>query len=75
MAKIGVIEKLPPLSSVEGIRSFFGHAGFYHCFIKNFSKISHPLCNLFEKYVDFDFNDDFLVGYNRLKKSLLLYLL
>ena len=28
-AKIETIEKLPPLSSVKGIRSFLGHAGFY----------------------------------------------
>ena len=29
-AKIEVIEKLPPPSSVKGIKSFLGHAGFYH---------------------------------------------
>ena len=28
-AKIKVIEKLPPPSSIKGIRSFLGHAGFY----------------------------------------------
>lgn len=35
-AKIEVIEKLPPLTNVKGIRSFLGHAGFYWRFIKDF---------------------------------------
>ena len=42
-AKIEVIEKLPPPTSVKGIRSFLGHAGFYRRFIKDFSKITKPL--------------------------------
>jgi hypothetical protein len=36
-AKIEVIEQLPPLTNVKGIRSFLGHAGFYRRFIQNFS--------------------------------------
>jgi hypothetical protein len=35
--KIEVIEQLPPLTNVKGIRSFLGHAGFYRRFIQNFS--------------------------------------
>ena len=42
-AKIEMIEKLPPPSSVKGIRRFLGHAGFYRRFIKDFSKIAKPL--------------------------------
>ena len=40
--KIEEIEKLPPPSSVKGIRSFLGHAGFYRRFIKDFSRIAKP---------------------------------
>ena len=48
-AKIQVIERLPPPTSVKGIRSFLGHARFYRQFIKDFSKITKRLCNLLEK--------------------------
>ena len=32
-AKIEIIEKLPPPTSVKGVQSFLGHAGFYRRFI------------------------------------------
>ena len=32
-AKIEIIEKLPPSTSVKGVRSFLGHAGSYKRFI------------------------------------------
>ena len=45
-SKVEVIEQLPPRISIKGVRSFLGHAGFYQRFIKDFSKIAHPLCKL-----------------------------
>ena len=45
-AKIEIIEKLLPLTSVKGVRSFLGHVGFYRWFIQDFSKVSKPLSNL-----------------------------
>ena len=48
-AKISVIGTLLPPSNVKGVRSFWGHAGFYRRFIKDFSKISKPLCRLLKK--------------------------
>ena len=50
-AKVEVIEKLPPPTSVRAVRSFLGHAGFYRKFIKDFSKIAKPLSNLLVKDV------------------------
>ena len=46
LAKIEIIEKLPPPTSVKGVRSFLGHIGFYRRFIQDFSKVSKPLSNL-----------------------------
>ena len=43
-AKVSIIETLLPPTTVKGIRSFLGYAGFYRRFIKEFSKISRPLC-------------------------------
>ena len=69
-AKVEVIEKLPPPISVKGVRSFLGHAGFYRMFIKDFSKIAHPLCKLLEKDCKFYFDDDCLRAFGELKKKL-----
>ncbi|XP_070003267.1 uncharacterized protein [Nicotiana sylvestris] len=57
-AKIEVISKLPPPTSVKGVRSFLGHARFYRRFIKDFSKVVNPLCKLLEKDAKFVFNDE-----------------
>ena len=56
-AKIELIESLPPPTTVKGVRSFLGHAGFYRCFIKGFSKITTPLCNLLVRDTSFIFDD------------------
>ena len=70
-AKIEVIEKLPPPTSVKEVRSFLGHAGFYRRFIKDFSKITKPLTNLLIKDATFDFNQECLDAFCRLKKTLI----
>ena len=69
-AKLETIEKLPPPSSVKGIRSFLGHAGFYRRFIKDFSKIAKPLCSLLEKDATFSFTEECKSAFELLKKKL-----
>ncbi|KAK2363090.1 hypothetical protein QL285_088103 [Trifolium repens] len=69
-AKIEVISKLPPPVNVKGVRSFLGHAGFYRRFIKDFSKISKPLCNLLFKDSAFTFTNECLTSFNTLKEKL-----
>jgi len=53
IAKIEAIDKLLPPTTVKGVRSFLGHAGFYRRVIKDFSKISKPLCNMLLKDTKF----------------------
>nr|GEV64150.1 reverse transcriptase domain-containing protein [Tanacetum cinerariifolium] len=48
-AKVDVISKLHHPTTVKGIRSFLGHAGFYRRFIKDFLKIAWPMTHLLEK--------------------------
>ena len=48
------------------MRSFLGHVGFYRRFIKDFSKISHPLCKLLENECD----ESCLKAFGELKENL-----
>ncbi|GJV92890.1 reverse transcriptase domain-containing protein [Tanacetum coccineum] len=69
-AKVDVIAKLPHPTTVKGIRSFLGHAGFYRRFIKDFSKISRPMTHLLEKNTPFIFSDECIQAFEMLKKKL-----
>ena len=71
-AKIEIIEKLPPPTSVKGVRSFLGYVGFYRRFIRDFSKVSKPLSNLLMQGVQFEFNEPCLHAFELLKKKLTL---
>ncbi|KAK8523090.1 hypothetical protein V6N12_047623 [Hibiscus sabdariffa] len=70
-AKVDVIEKLPPPTNFKGIRSFLGHAGFYRRFIKDFSKISKPLCNLLQQNQPFVFDKECQSAFEELKMRLI----
>ncbi|GJT89936.1 reverse transcriptase domain-containing protein [Tanacetum coccineum] len=69
-AKVDVIAKLPHPTSVKGIRSFLGHAGFYRRFIQDFSKIARPMTHLLEKETPFVFSKECIEAFNILKKKL-----
>nr|GEY78912.1 reverse transcriptase domain-containing protein [Tanacetum cinerariifolium] len=69
-AKIDVIAKLPHPTTVKGVRSFLGHAGFYRRFIKDFYKISRPMTHLLEKDTPFIFSEDCIKAFQTLKKKL-----
>ena len=64
---------MPP-TSVKGIISFLGHAGFYRRFIKYFSKIARPLCRLLEKDAKFDFDDTCKSAFDEIKSRLVISL-
>ncbi|RVX07077.1 Retrovirus-related Pol polyprotein from transposon opus [Vitis vinifera] len=52
-AKVELIVKLPSPTNVKGVRQFLGHVEFYRRFIKDFSKLARPLCELLVKDAKF----------------------
>nr|GEV82658.1 reverse transcriptase domain-containing protein [Tanacetum cinerariifolium] len=68
-AKVDVITKLPHPTTVNGIRSFLGHVGFYRRFIKNFSKIARPMTRL-EKDTPFIFSKVCVEAFQTPKRKL-----
>ncbi|GKF99859.1 reverse transcriptase domain-containing protein, partial [Tanacetum coccineum] len=70
-ANVDVIAKLPPPTTVKGIRSFLGHAGFYRRFIQDFSKIARPMTHLLEKEIPFVFSKECFDSFLYLKKKLI----
>ncbi|GJT65626.1 reverse transcriptase domain-containing protein [Tanacetum coccineum] len=69
-AKVDVIAKLPHPTSVKGVRSFLGQAGFYSRFIQDFSKIARPMNHLLKKETSFIFSKECIEAFNILKKKL-----
>ncbi|XP_017644157.1 uncharacterized mitochondrial protein AtMg00860-like [Gossypium arboreum] len=69
-AKTDIIKSLRYPSTVRKIRSFFGYAGFYWRFIKNFSKVVEPLCELLQKDKKFEFGPKCKEAFDTLKQKL-----
>nr|GEV61838.1 reverse transcriptase domain-containing protein, chloroplastic [Tanacetum cinerariifolium] len=69
-AKVDVIAKLPHPTTLKGIRSFLGHAGFYRRFIQDFSKIARPMNHLLEKDTSFLFSKECVESFQTLKRNL-----
>ena len=69
-SKIELIANLPTPKTVKEIRSFLGHAGFYRRFIKDFSIISKPLCNLLTKDTIFEWTENCENAFVKLKSML-----
>ncbi|RDX96976.1 Retrovirus-related Pol polyprotein, partial [Mucuna pruriens] len=69
-SNIDIITSFPNPTSVQEVRSFLGHAGFYRRFIKNFSKLALPLSRLLQKDVDFNFDQPCIEAFQELKNRL-----
>ncbi|KAL6340597.1 hypothetical protein AAG906_010505 [Vitis piasezkii] len=67
-AKVELIVKLPSPTTVKGVRQFLGHAGFYRRFIKDFSKLSKPLCELLAKDAKFIWDERCQRSFDQLKQ-------
>ena len=68
--KVELISNLLTPNCVKDIRSFLGHAGFYRRFIRDFSVIAHPLCNLLAKDVTFEWSQACEAAFDKLKMML-----
>ena len=69
-AKTDLIAKLPTPRTIRDIRSFLGHVEFYRRFIKDFSTITRPLCNLLQKKNSFEWSSKCQEAFTRLKELL-----
>ncbi|GKC51352.1 reverse transcriptase domain-containing protein [Tanacetum coccineum] len=69
-AKVDVIAKFPHPTTMKGIHSFLGHAGFYRRFIQDFSKIARPMTHLLEKETPFIFSKECIEAFETLKMKL-----
>ena len=69
-AKVSIIKNLMPPTTVKGIRSFLGHAGFYRIFIRDFSKVARPLCRLLKKDTKFKFDESCQRSFEEIKSRL-----
>jgi hypothetical protein len=52
-AKIEAIKSWPIPATLKQLRSFLGLAGFYRCFMRDFSTVAAPLNDLTKKDVPF----------------------
>ena len=69
-AKVELIVKLPSPTTIQGVRQFLGHARFYRKFIKDFSKLSKPLCELLAKDAKFVWDERCQMSFDQLKQFL-----
>jgi hypothetical protein len=64
-----VLNWMPPTTTSE-IQSFLGLAGYYHRFIKDFSKIAKPMMKLLEKNKAFEWTKECEASFEELRKHL-----
>lgn len=69
--KIEVIMNYPTPTTAKEVKRFIGMAGWYRRFIKDFSKVSKPLCQLTSKKVQFKWTPEAEEAFNTLKSSLI----
>jgi hypothetical protein len=64
-----VLNWMPP-TNVSEIQGFLRLAGYYRCFIKDFSKIAKPMTKLLEKNKAFEWTEECQTSFEELKKHL-----
>ena len=70
-ADIVVIQNLPLSTTLQDLRSFLGHVGFYRRFIRDFAKVSMSLTTLLCKDKNFIINKEGERVFKMLKQALI----
>ena len=68
--KFKAIQDWPPPKSVSEVRSFYGIASFYRCFVKDLSTIVAPLNEVVTKLVTFKWEEEQELTFVLLKEKL-----
>ena len=69
--KLKSIREWPMPQNVADARAFFGLAGFYQRFVKNFANIAHPISSLFKKTAKWSWQDEQKRAFANLKDALM----
>lgn len=80
--KVNAMKNFPQPTTLRGVRSFLGLAGYYRCFIKDFAKIARPLSSILRgefgnvsasqsKKIKITLNDEQIYAFNALKNILI----
>ena len=69
--KIKAVKDWPQPQSLSELRSYLGLCSYYRRFIRNFSTIAHPLCQLMEKNTPFLWSHDCDIPFESLKHALI----
>jgi hypothetical protein len=68
--KVKAIQEWPVPTSVTGVRSFLGLAGYYRRFVKNFSQIAMPLTELLKTENKFQWGEPQQTAFSLLKNAI-----
>lgn len=68
--KMQVVHDWKGPSTVQRIQSFLGFCNFYQRFIKDYSRVAHPLDRLTKKETPFEWNENCQNGFEELKRRL-----
>ena len=68
--KVKGVTDWPVLKSCKELQGFLGFLNFYHHFIKNFSKVAHPLNALTSKKIPFEWMTEYQTAFEQLKEKI-----
>lgn len=69
-SKVKAVVEAPVPQNVTQVKAFPGLVQYYRKFVSNLSGILSPLYNLLRKDVEFEFNDQCMKAFNKVKQLL-----